>query len=65
MKSVVLVTGASGELGMSIIKKYASNGYNVVINYNLNRKNALAKNKGKYYDSRKFAITDEKEFVEE
>lgn len=40
MKKVVLVTGASGELGMSIIKKYASNGYNVVINYNLNRKNA-------------------------
>lgn len=33
--------------------------------YNLNRKNAIAKNNGKYYDSRKFAITGEKEFVEE
>ena len=33
--------------------------------YNLNRKIAIAKHKGKYYDSRKFAITGEKEFVEE
>ena len=41
MKKTVLVTGASSEIGGSIALEFAKNGYNVVINYNNNRKNAV------------------------
>ena len=34
MKKCVLVTGSSKGIGKEIIKKFASNGYNVIINYN-------------------------------
>lgn len=37
MSKVVLVTGSSKGLGSEIIKKYAKNGYNVVINYNTDK----------------------------
>lgn len=41
IKKVVLVTGSSIGLGSEIIKKYASNGFNVVINYLTHEKEAL------------------------
>ncbi len=40
-KEVVLVTGSSRGLGKSIIEKFASKGYNVVINYNQSKDKAL------------------------
>lgn len=40
MKKCVLVTGSSNGIGKSIIKKFASYGYNVIINYNLDFKSA-------------------------
>lgn len=38
---IVLVTGSSRGLGAETVKLFASKGYNVVINYNKSRKNAL------------------------
>ena len=51
MKKCVLVTGSSNGIGKSIIKKFASYGYNVVINYNTDLKSAeeLEKNVEKEY----------------
>lgn len=40
-KKTVLVTGGSRGLGAATIKKYAQEGYNVVINYNFNEQKAL------------------------
>ena len=40
-KKVVLVTGASQGLGSSIIEKFASNNYNVILNYNSHEKEAF------------------------
>ena len=40
-RKTVLVTGSSIGLGSSIIKKFASNNYNVIINYNTNRDEAM------------------------
>ena len=40
-KRIVLVTGSSIGLGSEIIKKYASNGFNVVINYLSHEKEAF------------------------
>jgi 3-oxoacyl-[acyl-carrier protein] reductase len=39
-KKVVLVTGSSIGLGRTIIEKFASNNYNVIINYNKNKQEA-------------------------
>ena len=39
-KKIVLITGASGDIGSSIARKFASNNYNVIINYNSNYENA-------------------------
>lgn len=39
-KKTVLVTGSSIGLGSSIIKKFASNNYNVIINYNTHKNEA-------------------------
>ena len=39
-KKTVLVTGSSIGLGASIIRKFASNNYNVIINYNTNEEKA-------------------------
>ena len=39
-KKVVLVTGSSIGLGRAIIEKFASNNYNVIINYNKNKQEA-------------------------
>ena len=41
MNEVVLVTGASKGLGRGIVKEFAKNGYNVVINYLNDMENAL------------------------
>lgn len=40
-KKCVLVTGSSIGLGASIIKKFASNNYNVILNYNTHEKEAF------------------------
>ena len=52
MEKCVLVTGSSNGIGKSIIKKFASCGYNVVINYNSDSKSAeeLKKNVEKNYN---------------
>ena len=39
-EKTVLVTGSSSGLGSSIAEVYAKNGYNVIINYNINEKKA-------------------------
>ena len=39
-KKTVLVTGASGGIGSAIVKKFAKEGYNVVIHYNSNKESA-------------------------
>ena len=39
-KKIVLVTGASQGLGSSIAQKFASNNYNVIINYNTHKEKA-------------------------
>ena len=39
-KKVVLVTGSSIGLGRAIIEKFASNNYNVIINYNNSKQEA-------------------------
>lgn len=38
--STVLVTGASGDIGKSIVKAFFEKGHNVVINYNTNKESA-------------------------
>ncbi len=40
-RKIVLVTGSSIGLGSSIIKKFASNNYNIIINYNTNKDKAM------------------------
>ena len=40
-KKVVLITGSSSGLGASTAEVFAKNGYNVVINYLTNERNAL------------------------
>lgn len=40
-KKVVLVTGSSSGIGKETIIEFAKQGYNVVINYNTNKENAL------------------------
>ena len=40
-RKTVLVTGSSIELGSFIIKKFASNNYNVIINYSTNKDEAM------------------------
>lgn len=40
-RKTVLVTGSSIGLGSAIIEKYASNNYNVIINYNTNKDEAM------------------------
>lgn len=50
-KKTVLVTGASQGLGSSIIKKFASNNYNVIIHYNNHKEEAeQLKNELKVFD---------------
>jgi 3-oxoacyl-[acyl-carrier protein] reductase len=39
-RGVVLVTGGAGEIGSSICRKFAKNGYNVIITYNSNKEKA-------------------------
>ena len=69
-KKTVLVTGSSIGLGASIIKKFASNNYNVVINYNTNKEKAeqLANEINEKYQTDyllvKCDITNEKEVQE-
>ena len=41
MKKTVLVTGSAKGIGKAIIKKFASKGYNCVINYNTSKEEAL------------------------
>ncbi len=41
MGKVVLITGATGELGKTTVKEFAKKGYNVVIHYHLNKNLAL------------------------
>lgn len=41
LKKTVLITGASKGIGAQIARKFASNGYNVCINYNNSEKEAL------------------------
>lgn len=38
--STVLVTGASGDIGKSVVKAFFQAGFNVAVNYNTNRKSA-------------------------
>ena len=40
-KKVVLITGASSGIGASTAEVFASNGYDVIINYANNKENAL------------------------
>ena len=40
-KKCVLVTGSSIGLGSSIIKKFASNNYNIILNYNSHENEAF------------------------
>lgn len=40
MKKIVLITGASGEIGREIAKLFAQNGYAVAIHYNSSKQNA-------------------------
>lgn len=40
MRKTVLVTGGSGEIGSAICKKFADNGYDIIITYNANAQRA-------------------------
>lgn len=68
-KKVVLVTGSAKGIGKSLIEKFASMGYDVVINYNTSEKEAyeLSKRIEKEYDIKslviKCDITNEKEVL--
>ena len=62
----VLITGASRGIGRATAKKFAQNGYNVIIHYNKSEKKALSLEKElRNYDIRtltvKADITDEKQ----
>lgn len=42
MNKTVLITGASGGIGSSIAEKFSSLGYNVILNYNKSKEQALS-----------------------
>ncbi len=42
MKNTVLITGSSRGIGRATAKKYASEGYNIIINYNESKEEALS-----------------------
>ncbi len=58
---VILITGGSGEIGSAISKKFAEQGYAVIITYNSNQSRAeklLSGLKGDHHSIFNASITD-------
>jgi 3-oxoacyl-[acyl-carrier protein] reductase len=60
---VILITGGSGQIGSAICKKFAEQGYAVVITYNSNKARAeklISELKGEHHSIFRASITDSK-----